>query len=69
MVGDDSVANLKVAPNHEPRSNKKEPAAILAFSATVFPDGDPYKVAANEAKAKEAARGSVRVVTRTRTSC
>ena len=63
MVGDDSVANLKVAPNHEPRSNTNEPAAILAFSATVFPDGDPYKVAANESKAKEAARGSVRVVT------
>ncbi|KAL8279701.1 hypothetical protein RQP46_007796 [Phenoliferia psychrophenolica] len=53
-----AIANLKVAPNHEPRLKSKTPAVILAFSAEVFPDGDPYKVAENERKAKADARGS-----------
>ena len=54
------MSNLKVAPNHEPRVKNKTPAVILAFTATVFPDGDPYKFAENEKKAKAAARGFVR---------
>lgn len=31
---------------------------MLAFSAQVFPDGDIYQVAANEARIAEEARGS-----------
>lgn len=53
--GGRSVSNLKIAPYLEPAA--KTPGVILAFSATVFPDGDPYKVAENEEKAKADARG------------
>ncbi|KAK4697722.1 hypothetical protein P7C70_g8166, partial [Phenoliferia sp. Uapishka_3] len=52
-----ACANLTIA-MEKAKGSKKQEAAILAFTATVFPDGDPYKVKENEEKAKVAAQGS-----------